>query len=184
MNDRLLTTINGWSGNQALDAAMTVVAKDLIFAVFLVLAVLGLQRLRRREWRPLVFSAMGLALAFGLGLLAAVLYPERRPFQTHHLHVVVAHAAGQSFPSDHATAAFAIALAVFVFQSRAWGWLLLSAAVLIGFARVYDGIHYPGDILGSVVVAVVGVGLAAAVEVTTRTRSWSGGPRREAHLSA
>ena len=161
MNDRLLTTINGWSGNQAIDAIMKFAAKDLIFVVFAVLALLAVQRLRQRRLAEVVTTGITLVLAFALGLAAAAVYPERRPFQTHRLHVLVSHAPGQSFPSDHATAAFAVALAVWVFLSRRWGVVLVLVGGLIGFARVYDGIHYPGDILGSFVVA----GLAVAIVV-------------------
>jgi membrane-associated phospholipid phosphatase len=38
-------------------------------------------------------------------------------------------------------------------------------ALLISFSRVYDGVHYPGDMLGSAVVALLGVTLAVAVAV-------------------
>jgi undecaprenyl-diphosphatase len=73
----------------------------------------------------------------------------------------VAHASGQSFPSDHATAAFGLALATFALLSRRWGAALFVLALLIGFARVYVGIHYPGDIGGGLLAAVIGVGVVA-----------------------
>lgn len=91
-------------------------------------------------------------------------HPENRPFQTHKVHQLVAHASGQqSFPSDHAAAAFGISLAVIAFLPWRWGLLLLTMALLIEFARVYDGIHYPGDIAGTLLVGVVGVGTAALI---------------------
>jgi len=34
-------------------------------------------------------SAVALLLAFGYGLLAAALHAERRPFQTHHVHLLL-----------------------------------------------------------------------------------------------
>lgn len=163
MNTRLLTTVNGWSGNRWLDELMRLAAQYLIFVVFAIVAALVLRRLTRREWRPMVLTAGTLGVAFALGLVAAAVYPERRPFQTHDVHLLVAHAPGQSFPSDHATASFAIAFAVLAFLSRGWGLVLLLVAALIGFARVYDGIHYPGDILGSIVVALVAVLVVGAV---------------------
>jgi undecaprenyl-diphosphatase len=76
----------------------------------------------------------------------------------------VSHAAGQSFPSDHATAAFGVALATWAFLDRRWGGVLFAAAVLIGFARVYVGVHYPVDILGGLLAAFVGVVIVAWVE--------------------
>jgi undecaprenyl-diphosphatase len=162
VNYRLFETIHGWSGNDVIDAVMRFSARYLIFALFALLALLCVQALRRRRLARVVEVVVSLAVAFVLGRAAAALHPEARPFQTHHVHVLVAHAAGQSFPSDHATAAFAVALAVLVFLSRGWGIVLLLLAVLIGFARVYDGIHYPGDIGGSLLVAAIATGLVAA----------------------
>lgn len=155
MNYRLFRDINGLTGNSTLDLVMKDAAKYLIFAMFAVVAILCLLELRRRSIRPVLATAVALAVTFGLGLLGAAAYREKRPFQTHHVHQLIAHAPGQSFPSDHATAAFGIALAVMAFVSWRWGIALFGAALLIGFARVYDGIHYPLDIAGGFAAALV-----------------------------
>ena len=68
-------------------------------------------------------------------------------------------------PSDHATAAFAIAFAVGVFLHRRWGAALTVVAVVIGMARVWVGLHYPGDILAGAVIAAL-----AALEVKVYSR--------------
>ena len=64
-----------------------------------------------------------------------------------------------SFPSGHATVAFAGAtvLALAVPRLR---WPLLALAALIAFSRVYVGVHYPLDILAG---AVLGVAIGLAV---------------------
>ncbi len=170
MNYDLFRDINDLSGNGALDAVMRFSAKYLIFVAFALVALLCLDRLRRRVLAPVVATVAGLVLTFLLGLLAGALYAERRPFQTHRVHQLVAHASGQSFPSDHATAAFGLALATFAFLSRRWGIVLFLAALLIGFARVYVGVHYPGDIGGGFLAAVVGVGIVALLSWTRRRR--------------
>lgn len=163
MNYDLFRDINNLSGNGALDAVMKFSAKYVIYIVVVAFVVLLAAKLRDRLLRPIVLAVASLVLTFLLGLLAAALHAEKRPFQTHRVHLLVAHAAGQSFPSDHATAAFGISLAVAVFLSWRWGLALFVLALLIGFARVYDGIHYPGDIGGGLLVAVIGVGVIAAL---------------------
>jgi undecaprenyl-diphosphatase len=163
VNFDLLRTINGWSGNGFLDAVMRFVAQDLLFVSFAVVAVLCARHLFVREIAPVAMTTAALAIAFGLGLLAAGLHSEARPFTTHPgLHRLIAHEPGQSFPSDHSTAAFALAFATFAFISHRWGAVLVGAALLIGFSRVYSGVHYPGDILGSLIVAAIAVGGVAA----------------------
>lgn len=163
MNYDLFRTINDWSGNRALDDVMKVLAKDLIFVVFAVFAVLCGIRLRDRDTRPVIFAFGGLILTFVFGQIAAKVHSEPRPFQTHQVHQLIAHEPGQSFPSDHATAAFGVAFAVLMFLSRVWGVILAVAGLAIGFARVYDGLHYPGDIAGAALVAVLGVGVMVIV---------------------
>jgi undecaprenyl-diphosphatase len=164
MNYSLFKAINGLTGNGLVDTTMEDVAKYLISVSFAVLGVLAVQRLRARSLRPVVTAGAALAVTFLIGLAGAAAFAERRPFQTHHVHQLIAHAGGQSFPSDHATAAFGIALAVLMFLSRRWGLVLLVLAGLIGFARVYDGLHYPGDIAGGLLAAAIGVALAAAAD--------------------
>jgi undecaprenyl-diphosphatase len=160
MNDALLRAINGLAGNRVLDPVMRIAATDLIFVALATVVVLCVLRLRAGDWHPVARTAAALLLTFGLGVLAGAVHAERRPFETHSLHIVVTHAPGQSFPSDHATAAFGVALATLVFLSRSWGLLLTFVAMMIGFSRIYDGVHYPSDILGGAVVAVLGVAVA------------------------
>ena len=90
------------------------------------------------------------------------LWYHARPFADHPKQtlLLVHHGADNSFPSDHASVAFAVAFAVLVFHRRL-GILLLAVAVGIGVDRIFVGVHYPIDVLTSVF-----VGLAAALVVT------------------
>lgn len=54
--------------------------------------------------------------------------------------------AGPSFPSSHAVNMAAIAV-VLTQMYRRWWWLWWMGAVVVGFSRVYVGVHYPGDVL-------------------------------------
>jgi len=120
--------------------------------------------------RDALWPGGALVLSYLLGLVAAAVHPEARPFTTHPSgHPLIAHHPGQAFASDHSTATSAIALVALVFLARRWGAALLAGAVLIGFSRVYVGVHYPGDILGSVLVSVIGVGSVALLHFRLRT---------------
>jgi len=167
VNFSLFQDIQGLHGNGFFDAVMEFVAQYLLIGVFAVLGLLLLARLRTDGFRRAVQDALwpggALVLSYALGLVAAAAHPEARPFTSHPaVHPLIAHHPGQAFPSDHSTAAFAIALVVLVFLSRRWGVALLAVAVLIGFSRVYVGVHYPGDVLGSILVSLIGVGLVRA----------------------
>jgi membrane-associated phospholipid phosphatase len=69
-----------------------------------------------------------------------------------------------SFPSGHTLLAAAIMV---VLVSRYRGWRAWSAVVfvgLVGVARVYQGMHWPTDIIGSVILGMVAG--AAALELS------------------
>ena len=114
-----------------------------------------------RKWKLACASALGSAgLALLINQLVAQVWHRARPFADHpSAHVWGSRSHDPSFPSDHASAAFAIAFAVFLFD-RVVGSIFLAAAVLIGAGRVFIGAHYPADVLAGCL-----VGLAAALLV-------------------
>ena len=60
----------------------------------------------------------------------------------------------KSFPSDHAFVAFLIFFLALIFDLPAvWG--LLPLAIWICWARVYAGVHFPLDVVGGIVLAVI-----------------------------
>lgn len=112
-------------------------------------------------------SAMGAALWAPLGMLLAIavnqplgrLVHEARPYTVlPHVLVLVPRSHDFSFPSDHSVMAGAVAAGVWL-VSRRLGLVALAAALLMAFARVYVGAHFPLDVvagllLGAVVVLV------------------------------
>jgi membrane-associated phospholipid phosphatase len=114
-----------------------------------------------RKWKLACASALASgAVALALNQLVALAWHRARPFATHpQAHVWGGRSHDPSFPSDHASAAFAIAFAVFTFDRRV-GALFLGAATVIGAGRVVVGAHYPGDVLAG---ALVGLGSAVLV---------------------
>jgi undecaprenyl-diphosphatase len=131
-------------------------------------ATIGLWLLARpyREptWKRACLSALlSCALALGVNQVIAHFVWERpRPFAEHPgaVHLFAGGSLDPSFPSDHAAAAFAIAVAV-LFHSVRVGMAFLAVAVLIAVSRVAEGLHYPTDVLAGAT-----VGAIAAVLVT------------------
>ena len=61
-----------------------------------------------------------------------------------------------SFPSGHTTVSFAGALVCYRMLPRRYGIPALVLAGLIGFSRLYLGVHFPSDVLGGFLVALAG----------------------------
>jgi undecaprenyl-diphosphatase len=59
-----------------------------------------------------------------------------------------------SFPSGHAAIVFAIAMAIFYFNKK-WGIVAFIVAILVGFSRIWIGVHYPIDILAGALVGIL-----------------------------
>jgi len=113
----------------------------------------------QRKWKLASASALAAAAAaLVANQLIAQVWHRTRPFAAHpSAHVWGARSHDPSFPSDHASAAFAIAFAVLLFDRLA-GAMFLAAAIVVGFGRIVIGAHYPADVLAGVL-----VGLAAAL---------------------
>ena len=57
-----------------------------------------------------------------------------------------------SFPSGHTSTSFAAAFVLFRMLPKKFGIPALVLAAMIGFSRLYVGVHYPTDVLGGIVV--------------------------------
>lgn len=143
----------------------------LLWVISLIIPILLARHTRGVGVRRTAVAA-GLSAALGLlvGKIITEFYARARPFVAHPRadHLFIAHAPDASFPSDHATAAIAIAVAILLRGQRAWGWVALVFAVILMYGRVALGLHYPTDVLGG---AAIGA-LAALTLYWAPIRRW------------
>jgi undecaprenyl-diphosphatase len=144
---------------------------ELVFIAGVVLLV-GAGIALRRD-RLVVAGALSV-LAAGIGIVIAAvvarLVDRPRPFVAHpQIHAFLAHAPDPGFPSDHATAAFAIG-SVLVLRLGVRALPVLLAALALALSRVIVGVHYPGDVIAG---AFIGTGAAVAVCVVAARPRWA-----------
>lgn len=103
--------------------------------------------------------SMGIALLIGLVVCNMILKPwvgRIRPYDYQFIHfgktieLLVATPHDYSFPSGHTIASFEAAVAL-TLHNRKLGIPAMILAVLIAFSRMYLYVHYPTDVLASVV---------------------------------
>ena len=124
-------------------------AAELLFAGMLVAAFLFVGGHRRRDTRRAAAAAgLSAGVALAIAHVLATVVDRPRPFVADpgSVHLFVRHVADPGFPSDHATAAFAIATALML-RNRVWGAVVLVFAAILSVGRVAMGIHYPSDVL-------------------------------------
>ncbi len=160
MDLTLFRALNGIAhASDRFEDVATFLAQDAQFFLVALLAVLFFARGKwasRNGRHGVVAAGFATGLALAVAHVIAGAWDRPRPYLAHpadsHLYIGASH--DPSFPSDHATAAFAIAVSILLRHRRA-GWLALAMAVLLSVSRVAVGTHYPSDIVGGAAIGTL-----------------------------
>ena len=152
MDLSLYESINGFAvRHDGFEDVLRFFAVDAQYFFVALLAVLFLARGKwasRNARHGVIAAGFSAALALGIAQVISHIWERPRPYIAHPdvAHLFVPASVDPSFPSDHATAAFAIAVAISL-RSRRVGMVALAMAAILAVARVAAGIHYPGDVV-------------------------------------
>ena len=124
--------------------------------VIVVVLTVGYVVARNHSILPVAAAAVAAGIAWALVHVAKAIADRPRPYE------VVAGAVlrqqpahGTSFPSSHTAVTVAVVIALVPFLPRALAVVAIAYAGLVGWSRVYLGVHYPLDVL-----AGAGIGMA------------------------
>lgn len=106
---------------------------------------------RVRNRAALVEALFSVLAASAVSLLIRRIWHRPRPF-TQGKTVRITHEDNASFPSNHTLNAVAAAFSL-ILSRQSGGKRLLGWALLQGISRVFAGVHYTSDIIGSAVLA-------------------------------
>lgn len=138
-------------------SSLSILGAKYLFLVVILVAVIQYFFLSRAQRKYIaVLALISLPIMFILLKLAALLYYDPRPFVVGHFIPLIAHAPDNGFPSDHTILCSAIAAIIFTVRKKT-GIGLWVLTFIVGFSRVYVGVHHTMDILASVVIAIATV---------------------------
>ncbi len=148
--------INGYANqSKLLSVAAIVVAKYLILIVPIYLIWMFLKKDNYFKHQSLFAFYSGIVGLF-LNFAITFFYFHPRPFMINEGRVLMKHASETSFPSDHTTLLLSIGFyLLFESKLRVYGIFFSIIGFFVGIARIYCGIHWPYDIIGSFCVAFV-----------------------------
>lgn len=165
----ILLAIHSMANPQLDFLAVTLTKLGVFWGVFPVATIIALALFIRRRWRSLTYLITTLLGSIVINRTAKVLLHRVRP----HLWESPAPEFDYGFPSGHAMSSMTlVAVLVILSWNSRWRWWVLAVGtffvLVIGWTRLYLGVHYPSDILAGWMASI-----AWAVGV-----SWIVKPRR------
>lgn len=124
--------------------------------LWIVLAAILLLPPKTRRTGAAMLVSMGLCYLLN-DIVLKYLVQRPRPFlASEELMVLVSLPTSWSFPSGHTCSSFAAACSIWRTQGKKAGIPAAILAALIGFSRMYVGVHYPTDVLCGMLVGIFG----------------------------
>jgi len=161
MDGRLLLWLKEAFSHPVLDKIMIFISslgnKGMLWIAIGVLFLLF--GFRNKRWRSrgflVLFSLAANFLACNVALKPLI--DRTRPYYVLDYTPLIPPVGDPSFPSGHTSASFAAATAIYAINKK-WGIAAYAFAAVMGFSRLYLGVHFPTDVLAGAL-----VGTAAAM---------------------
>lgn len=153
LNRALFLKINAAPGTAAWIIDVAKLAADGL--IYLVPALLVIYWLWGSDAKRTLALKACLVVMLGVGFnqLIGLAWQHPRPFMIGLGHSWMPHAADSSFPSDHMTVFVGIGMSLLFGGEVLTGVLTLVTGLCVAWSRVFLGVHFPLDMLGSILTA-------------------------------
>jgi undecaprenyl-diphosphatase len=131
------------------------------------------KKYKRKFLVMILFITIAAVLADQFSVLFKNLFERLRPCHEPELQGIVHLVKGEcgglyGFVSSHASNSFNVALLSLLFVKKRWFTLcIILWAAIVGYSRIYLGVHYPGDVIcGSLLGSLIGWGIYSLYKLT------------------
>lgn len=160
IDKNLFIFFNTWFSSPALDIFFKTITEPRTWIIPLVIAVIFFLVKEKKNAIPVIILALITIAATDLISVRIVKPLVARPRPCHPdmfiqgCHFLLGKKRSFSFPSSHATNMFGLATLFSFFYPKRIIYFV-TFACLIGFSRIYCGVHYPGDVFGGFVLGFI-----------------------------
>lgn len=155
LNEQFFLAVNAGAHPPAVVLAAALFLANWLVPLAVLLFVALWVRKPADERSFLIVATAVMLIGLGINQVIGTFYFHPRPFMIGLGHQDLPHPPSNSFPSDHATFLWSLGFALLALgHLRRWGVTLALAGLAVAWARVYVGVHFPLDMLGSLTVSL------------------------------
>lgn len=154
LDQKIILSLNSFFAEHSSTIIDKIFAEYLIYLLPVILLVLWFYSEKTKK--VAMRATFSVILAWPI-IASAVgrLVNRPRPFNLAGVQELIFHRPDYSFPSDHATALFAVAFSFWFSGYKKLSLAMFAMAIIVSFFRVATAIHYPTDILGGFVIGLL-----------------------------
>ena len=156
LNFTIFHLINQFAGlNPITDAIGALVANYMPVVIILGLAYLWIRK-EKSVHDIILYAIYAAIIGLVLNIIIGMIYFHPRPFMIPTGTLLIPFTPETSFPSDHTTMMASLGIMLIYFkETRIYGVVFLLLGFIGGLARIFSGVHFPMDILGSFIVSFI-----------------------------
>lgn len=159
-----------------LDTLTSFVSNELFLLTFCLFSFVGIYFLDKTKRHIVIISAItALLIHFCItellikGTLSEFIFRDRPYVISPLIHQTGTSYTDSSFPSSHMASTLSVLTVYYFFYRKYWPYML-SFILLMGFARIHNGMHYPTDVaVGSLLGCLYGIISVHVVRKTCRS---------------
>lgn len=155
VNHRVFLWINASATPAPFLLKMAIFISHDLIGIYLLLCTVLLIKGNSNYKKAYLHSLLLVLIGVCIAAMIDHFYYHARPFALGLGHLLIAHKATNSFPSHHMLTISILAFSFLYQGCQKLGAIAILIAALVGWSRIYLGVHFPLDIVGAMILAFV-----------------------------